>query len=137
MSHITTIKTKIKDLDVLTQALNDLQINHAYQQWHWFANDMDKAMGRASSVTNELTAYLPNAMIVFRKDASGFYEMLAQSDERGLDYAHQQAQDLMQKIMQRYAYNKIKTEAQKRGLTIVTEERLQDDSLRLVVRAWR
>jgi hypothetical protein len=45
--------------------------------------------------------------------------------------------DFTARLTRAYAYHKVKKEADRRGLAVVEEERLEDQTIRLVVRQWR
>jgi hypothetical protein len=44
--------------------------------------------------------------------------------------------DFVNKIRQRYAYNKIVTELKQRGYVIAEEEKVQNNTIKLVARKW-
>jgi hypothetical protein len=45
-------------------------------------------------------------------------------------------QEMMNKIIQRYAYDRLMTELKKEGFTLVKEEREEDSSIHIKVRKW-
>lgn len=73
--------------------------------------------------------------IGFEKTDSGNYRVIA--DSKGLDKIQLKKQkEFINKIRQRYAYNKITDELKKQGFIIVEEEKIQNNTIRLVARKW-
>jgi hypothetical protein len=76
--------------------------------------------------------------IGFRRQADGTYAIVA--DWWGVRVDQQafrnQIGEIDRAIRQRYAYEKVKKEVEARGMGIVEEEKLEDQTIRLVVRQW-
>lgn len=71
----------------------------------------------------------------FEKTEKGDYRIIA--DTTGLDKAQIKRQrEFVKKIRQRYAYNKITDELKKQGYIIAEEEKVQNNTVRLVARKW-
>lgn len=128
MSHFTTVKTKITDLEALKAALTDLgyavvEGGATVRGW------------RNSAQTADLAARLGAFDIGFRQAADGTYEAVA--DWWGVKtYDGVSQQDFMRRVTQRYAYHKVVGEASRHGYSVVEEQSQEDQSIRLVVRRW-
>jgi len=73
--------------------------------------------------------------IGFEKTEQGNYRIIA--DSSGLSNAQLKTQqDFIKKIRQRYAYNKITEDLKKQGYVIAEEEKVQNNTIRLVARKW-
>lgn len=73
--------------------------------------------------------------IGFEKTEQGNYQIIA--DSSGLNTTQLKAQqDFIKKIRQRYAYNKITEDLKKQGYVIAEEEKVQNNTIRLVARKW-
>ncbi|HEY8369001.1 MAG TPA: DUF1257 domain-containing protein [Thermodesulfobacteriota bacterium] len=128
MSHFTTVKTKITDLDALRAALADLGyavVEGETQIRGW----------RNTSQSVDIAARLGAFDIGFRRGADGTYDAVADwwgvKTYEGLSQA-----DFMRRVTQRYAYHKVIGEASRQGYTVVEEQNEADQSIRLVVRRW-
>jgi len=73
--------------------------------------------------------------IGFEKTKKGDYQIIA--DSSGLNnYQFKKQQDFIKQIRQRYAYNKVLEELKKQGYVIAEEEKVQNNTIRLVARKW-
>ncbi len=71
----------------------------------------------------------------FEKTAKGDYKVIA--DTRGLNASQlKQQQQFIHRIRQRYAYNSVTQELKKQGYVIAEEEKIQNNTIRLVARKW-
>lgn len=71
----------------------------------------------------------------FEKTEKGDYRII--TDTSGLDEIQiKNQQDFVKKIRQRYAYNKVTDELKKQGYVIAEEEKVQNNTIRLVARKW-
>lgn len=128
MSHFTTVKTKITDLDALKAALTDLGYSVA-------EGEATVRGWRNTAQTADLAARLGAFDIGFRQAADGTYEAVA--DWWGVKtYEGVSQQDFMRRVTQRYAYHKVVGEAGRQGYSVVEETNEADQSIRLVVRRW-
>lgn len=132
MSHFTSVKTRIMDLDCLELALSqlDYRVIHEARIRGW-ENQQKKAKLVAS-----FPALLCQYDIGFIKDnQSQSYDMVADwwaiQERIGRD---QQA--LSDEIMQAYAYQKVLKEVKARGFMVSQDKKQADQSIRLVVRKW-
>jgi len=129
MSHFTTVETKINDLICLGEALDDLELEHTTED--------QKVRGwRGATETAEMVIRTGSKYdIGVRKLASGYYELFA--DWWGIETSTGKTQEeMMQPILQRYAYNKIKKEIAAKGFQIAKEKRTDKQELKLTVRRW-
>jgi hypothetical protein len=130
MSHFTTVKSKIKDLECLKLALQDLKYEfeeaEAGVQVRGYLGQLEKAdlVIKASKTYD----------VGVRKTAQG-YELLADwwgiETTRGLT-----EQEFVNQLTQRYAYHKVIKEVQARGFTISTQEEEENNTIQLTVRKW-
>lgn len=73
--------------------------------------------------------------IGFKKTEQGNYEIIA--DNSGLNSLQlKKQQEFIKKIRQRYSYNRITDELKKQGYIIAEEEKVQNNTIRLVARKW-
>ena len=126
MSHFSNIKTKIRNLDSLKSALNDLDVD-------WKAG---------SSPIRGYKGQTRDAEVVVEQDNNydfGFswngseYELVAD-----LQYWQQPltVEGFLRKVTQRYAYHTVVNETSKQGFQISEEQKNEDGSIRLVVQRW-
>jgi hypothetical protein len=73
--------------------------------------------------------------IGFEKTQKGDYQVIA--DSSGLDSGQlKRQQEFIKKIRQRYAYNNVVDQLKKQGYIITEEEKVQNNTIRLVARKW-
>jgi hypothetical protein len=73
--------------------------------------------------------------IGFEKTKDGSYRVI--SDCSGLNKEQEKKQrELINKIRQRYSYNKVVSELKSQGYVIAEEEKIQNNTIRLVARKW-
>lgn len=130
MSHFTTVKTRILDVEALEQSLYqlDFKVIHKARIQGW--------QGRQKKAA--LVAQIGDCPydIGFVKDPqTQHYNMVADW------WALQQAtgvgeQEWADRVTQRYAYNKILKEVAKQGFLVAQDQVTADQSIRLVVRKW-
>lgn len=132
MSHFTSVKTQIMDLDSLQLALGELdyRVIHEARIRGW-ENQQRKA---------QMVASFPDLLCEYdigfvRNEQSQTYDMVA--DWWAIEERTGQRQvDLAQQIVQRYAYQKVMKEVKARGFMVSQEKQEADQSIRLVVRKW-
>lgn len=124
MSHFTTIKTEIRDPDILKRTLSDLNFefkeNEKIPGYQGRMEEVDIAVGPAGY-----------RYFGFKKSKkNGNYEI------RGLvEYLQNREVSIMIKeVLQEYAYRKILHETRKRGFSLIQEERLKAGTIKLVLR---
>lgn len=126
MSQIVTVKTKIKDLNILKEALRQLGLKCEIQRWY-YKNDPTR-------FENKLTTYLQNVPAFIEKKGD-FYEINYVAD--GLtSNSHQVINKIIDQIKQKYAYLKLKNECKKRNLFFAEEKILEDNTIKIVIREY-
>ncbi len=75
-------------------------------------------------------------IIGLKRDHEGIYQVVAKWRPSVSDRLSVDASDVEQKYRQRYAYLKVKKEAEKLGYQVAEEEILPDQSIRVRVRRW-
>ncbi len=132
MSHFTSVKTQIMDLNSLELALTELdyRVIHEARIRGW-ENQQKKA---------KLVARFPDLLSEYdigfvQSSDNRTYDMVA--DWWAIEESVGQSQaDIAQAIVQRYAYQKVMKEVKARGFMISEEKQAADQSIRLVVRKW-
>ena len=125
MSHFTTIKTVISDLECLRKALKDL--NYQFQEGIYEIKDYE---GRKTKV--EIKFFIENKEFGFCfSDDKNTYELIG--DWYEIKGNHKKYTD---QILQRYAYHKVIKELHQKGLVISEEQKLNDGAIKVVVKQW-
>lgn len=124
MSHFTTIKTEIRDLDILKRTLSDLKFK--FQEEGMIPGYQGKIENVDIAV--EVAGY---SMFGFKKR-----EGKDDYDIRGLlEYLqNKEVKRMINVVLQEYAYRKILQETRKRGFSLIQEERLKTGSIKLVLK---
>lgn len=133
MSHFTTIKTRINDFEILKKSLKEL--GYSFQE----GNLQVKGYQGITEKVNLLVKMQGGYNIGFRKNAQGTYDVIADWwGVRGVseNTFKQQIKSIENKILQQYAYEKVKKELLKRSMPIVEETTLEDNTIQLTVRVW-
>lgn len=130
MSHFTQVQTKIKDIECLKKALEDL--SYSYKEGEVKVKGWRGKTENADLVVNTGSPY----GIGFIKNEDGLYEMVADwwgvQSRTGISQRR-----FMDRIHQRYAYHKVLTEVRRKGFTVAQEETTADNTIKLVVRKWQ
>ena len=123
MSHISRVKTELKDLAFIMKALDDLGLK--YEQGEDL--EVPEVIGPI-----ELVIHLPRSRhpiaLVRNKDNSFSFEGEQSVMRMAAD------QELLQKINQRYAYHVIKDKLFQQGFHLETESQGAQDSIHLTLR---
>jgi hypothetical protein len=123
MSHLSKIKTKLTNQNILEKTLDDLNIN-----WE---NSYDKKIRKQNiKIWNNSHSLKYTAELVWQNSC---YELIADSEtwtEKKLIDA------VLEKVQQKYAYNTIFEESTSKGFSKVENCRMEDGSLRLVLEKW-
>ncbi len=130
MSHFTNVDTKITDLVCLKAALEDLGLHFEEAT----ENQLVYIKGwRGAQHQAEICIHMTSQYDVgVRANADGTYSLIG--DWWAIEEETQEKQELIQqKIIQRYAFHKAKSEAKKQGFTIDSESVGQDGTIRLSV----
>jgi len=124
MSHFTTIKTEIRDPDILKRTLSDLKFK--FQE----NGKIPGHRGQTENVDIAVGAAGYSSFGFKKREGKECYEI------RGLvEYLQNREVSIMIKeVLQEYAYRKILHETRKRGFSLIQEERLKAGIIKLVLR---
>ena len=123
MSKFVKVKTQLRDVALVKQALDDLQIHYEENQQytHFFSKQRATVPILISSGSGQFG---------LREDDDGVLEMV------GDDMQMPRMRSLMDRIQQRYAYRKVLAETESAGFTLVEETVGDDNVIRMTVRRW-
>ena len=128
MSSGASLITEICDLIALKKTLSELEAQ--YQE--------EKTMTTADGITHKVDVAVkgPNGCdIGLIKTKKGNYQFVA--DSKGLTKEQlKRQQAFINKIKQKYAYNQVVNELKKQGYIIAEEQKVQDNTIKLVARKW-
>lgn len=129
MSHFTTINTKIADVDALKKALADLGYPVVEEGYNLplYGYQGDRRPQTADIVVRRKYISPWSNDLGFKKKGST-YEMII--SEYDIDLL---GQWFIDKLMQRYAYHKVLSEAKKHNWLKLKEEKMQDGTIKLVL----
>ncbi len=134
MSHFTSIKTQIKQVEPLLQALADLGFKqvevHATAQ-HLFGFRGDVRSQTAEVIIRRQYVGAASNDIGFKQQADGTFEAIIS------DYDQQfYAMPWLNQLTQRYGYHALMATVPVQGFTVEEEEVLADGTIRVVVGRW-
>ena len=126
MSHFSSIKTKIRNLDSLRAALTDLGVD--WKNGPAIVRGYQGKTHQADLVVEQGNNY----DFGFSWNGSE-YDLVAD-----LQYWQQPltVEGFLRQVTQRYAYHTVVNESANQGFTITEQEKNQDGSIRLVVQRW-
>lgn len=128
MSSHGSIITEIMDLLELKNTLTQLELK--YEEM--------KTISTESGVVSKVDVLIkdPNGRAIgLQKTEKGTYRVV--SDCKGLTQDQLKVQQkFVNKIKQKYAYNKVITELKKQGYIIAEEEKVANNTIKLVARKW-
>jgi hypothetical protein len=126
MSHFSNIKTKIRNLESLTAALNDIGVD-------WKSGPQPVRGYQGDNRTAEVVIQQENGYDIGFSSNGNEYELVAD-----LQFWQQawSVDRFLSKVTQRYAYHTVLTEASKQGFQVAEERNQEDGSIRLVVQRW-
>ncbi|MDH6084987.1 DUF1257 domain-containing protein [Umezakia ovalisporum] len=126
MSHFSQIKTQIRNLDSLKDALTELGIN-------WKPGPREVRGYRGQTHPAEVTIEQENGYDIGFRWNDKEYELVAD-----LQYWQQSlsVDGFLRQITQRYAYQSVIKETTRAGFQVAEEQKNQDGSIRLVVQRW-
>jgi hypothetical protein len=126
MSHFSTVKTQIRNLDSLQSALTDLGID-------WKPGTATVRGYQGQTRNAEVVIEQSNDYDIGFSWNGQEYELVAD-----LEYWQQplSVNGFLKEVTQRYAYHTVKTETAKQGFQVAEEQKAEDGSLRLVVQRW-
>lgn len=97
---------------------------------------------RSEVVTDQLgrdqhmTVTRSGVTVTFSRDARGKALLLVTGTGQGQEELRALGEELSQRVVQQYVYQKLMDEMRKRGFNVVEEEVNEDRSIRLKVRRW-
>jgi Protein of unknown function (DUF1257) len=128
MSHFSQIKTKLRNLPSLQQALNDAGV-----RWELGPKSVRGYQGKTE--TAEVVIEQDNGYdLGFRRnDETGDYELVAD-----LQYWQQplSVDGFLNQVTQRYAYHTVLNESANQGFQVAEQVANADGSIRLVLQRW-
>ncbi len=124
MSKFVQLRTELRDLALIKQALADQKI--AYQEQAHYVHPFGGFRGELPLVVKQ-----PGLQFGLRLTADGLYEIV------GDDMQLARIRALMGPVQQRYAYLKVLAETEKAGFVLVEETTGRDKVIRLTVRRWQ
>lgn len=126
MSHFSTIKTQIRDLEALQTALSDLQLD-------WKAGPHPVRGYQGQQRTAEVVIEQDNGYDVGFGWNGQEYELVAD-----LQYWQQPltVNRFLSQVTQRYAINSVLQTTQEQGFAVAEQIQNQDGTVRLVVQRW-
>jgi hypothetical protein len=134
MSHFTTVQTKIKDLVCLKRTLGELGIECTESTEEQRAT----VKGYQGQTTDAvMSIHISKSYDVGVKvDEDGHVQFVA--DWWGVETTRGWTEEeFLQKITQKYSYNKVVEEVQKRGFTVEEEETDEDETIHIKVSSWQ
>ena len=126
MSHFSNIKTKIRNLNSLKAALNDLEVD--WKNGPGIVRGYQGQTHKADVVVEQNNNY----DFGFSWNGSE-YELVAD-----LQYWQQPltVDGFLRQVTQRYAYHTVVSETANQGFSITEQDKNHDGSIRLVVQRW-
>ncbi len=126
MSHFSQIKTKVRSLQPLQQALSDLGVT-------WKSGPSPVRGYRGQSRTAEVVIEQENGYDVGFSWNGSEYELVAD-----LQYWQQpwSVEGFLNRVSQRYAYHTVMTETSRQGFQLTEQVSQADGSIRLVLQRW-
>ncbi len=124
MSHFTTVKTEIRDLETLKEALLELGYKDIVE------NDIVRGF-MDNQTRADLVVKKKNGFDLGFKKSGNTYNLVA--DFYGTD---ENKNNFTKSLTQKYASCVIKNEAALTGFTIADEEVRQDGSIKIVLQKW-
>tara|TARA_B100000214_G_scaffold349036_1_gene301584 strand:- start:29 stop:406 length:378 start_codon:yes stop_codon:yes gene_type:complete len=125
MSHFSTIKTKLKNKDLLVKALNAL--NYAALENVLLENPSDHIHEQVE-VEVGVTRY-----VGFKRSQDGTLELVAERDAWDEQITIER---FLQKVTQSYARETVMQTVQEKGYSVVSEQKSVDNTIELVVEKW-
>ena len=124
MSHFTTVRTKILDLDILKRTISDLGFRMKENDWR-IGHD-----GKMEEI--DLSVRIaPETDLLFKKGENGKGYVITGIPEIR---EREKIWRIIQMIQQEYAYRKVLHETRKRGFSLVQEERVKAGVIKLVLK---
>ena len=134
MSHFTSIKTQIKNSDVLVEALADVGFKEV-EVWpqarplYGFQGDIREQTAEVI-VRRQYIGIASNDIGFKRQEDGTFTAIISEYDRR------KYSERWLNSLMQRYGYRMLMATAPVEGFAIEEEETLEDGTIRVVVARW-
>jgi hypothetical protein len=126
MSHFSQIKTQIRNVDSLKDALTELGMD-------WKQGPREVRGYRGQTHDAEITIEQDNGYDIGFRWNGKEYELVAD-----LQYWQQDlsVEGFLRKVTQRYAYQTVVKESARAGFQVAEQQKNEDGSIRLVVQRW-
>ncbi|BAY43964.1 hypothetical protein SAMD00079811_15580 [Scytonema sp. HK-05] len=126
MSHFSQIKTQIRNIDSLKDALTELGID-------WKQGPREVRGYRGQTHNAEVTIEQENGYDIGFRWTGKEYELVAD-----LQYWQQDVsvEGFLRRVTQRYAYQTVVKETARAGFQVAEQQKNEDGSIRLVVQRW-
>lgn len=126
MSHFSQIKTQIRNIDSLKDALTELGIE-------WKQGPREVRGYRGQTHNAEVTIEQENGYDIGFRWTGKEYELVAD-----LQYWQQDVsvEGFLRRVTQRYAYQTVVKETARAGFQVAEQQKNEDGSIRLVVQRW-
>ncbi|MBN1284581.1 MAG: DUF1257 domain-containing protein [Anaerolineae bacterium] len=125
MSHFSRISTKLRDIDIVKEALTDLE-------YMVRENAEVRGFSRWEKARADIVITAEDGRDIGFRDQGGEIEIIADFWGRGSF----NRDEFVEKVTQRYAYRTIINKAKEQGFEIVADEQQEDGSIRVVVQRW-
>jgi hypothetical protein len=135
MSHFTTIKTQLRDVESLVQALADVgfkQVERHETAQHLYGFQGDVRSQTAEVIIRRQCISGASNDIGFKRQPNGSFEAIISEYDR-----HRYNEQWINQVTQRYGLHQLRTTASAEGFAIEQEEVLSDGTIRVVVGRWR
>ncbi|BAZ19574.1 hypothetical protein NIES4073_04470 [Kalymmatonema gypsitolerans NIES-4073] len=126
MSHFSQIKTQIRNIDSLKDALTELGID-------WKQGPREVRGYRGQTHNAEVTIEQENGYDIGFRWTGKEYELVAD-----LQYWQQDVsvEGFLRRVTQRYAYQTVVKETARAGFQVAEQQKNEDGSIRLLVQRW-
>ncbi|MDY6937511.1 MAG: DUF1257 domain-containing protein [Cyanobacteriota bacterium] len=126
MSHFSHLKTKIRNLTSLQDALTQLEVD-------WKSGPREVRGYRGQTQTADVVVEQDNGYDIGFSWNGQEYELVAD-----LQFWQQNGsvERFLQKVTQQYAYHTVMSETTKQGFQVAEQQKSEDGSIRLVLQRW-
>jgi hypothetical protein len=134
MSHFTTIKTNITDINALLKALQEqgfqsVEVHENAQPLYGYQGDIRPE--KAEVIIRRKYVGNQSNDIGFQRQADGNFKAIISEYDR-----NKYSQDWLNSLTQRYGYHQLIMKAPSEGFTIEEEETIDDGTIRIVLGRW-
>ncbi|MCX7920173.1 MAG: hypothetical protein N3A72_11330 [bacterium] len=96
-----------------------------------------EVVGESLGTETQMQVAKNDVVITFRVDHRGKCNITVWGQNKLAQELREIGTEISQKIIQQFVYNKVTRELPTKGLTVVSEQRTEQDSIQLTVRRWR